>query len=594
MIEPSKTTAEPLFIHGSRGAIFGWLHAPSSYERRAAAIVLCPPLGYEYVCAHHSFRELAVQLADAGFFVFRFDYYGTGDSSGRWDEPGQVAAWMDSIDAAIDEVKTISRCRQVSVAGLRLGGTLALMSAEARTDIDSVVLWCACPSGRSYARDIKMLSATLAQAEPVSVVAPSYPGFDPSAVEAVGFALSGATIEDLNQLKPDEISRCSAERVLMIERNDLKPNDQLARCIAGTGTTVDRVMLPGYQEMMVMPLDSVTPQGMLSAISGWLDSRYPIVREPSLMTRIPASAASALVMVDATRSVREEPVRFGPSGMLFGMMVEPAKSMDDERLPAVLLLNTGGDHHIGPHRLYVPLARELATLGFSVLRMDLDGLGDSGPAPAGPRSEGYPVTALRDLAEGLRFLQTVKGKSRVVAGGMCSGAFHVLRAAREGMSLDGVVAINAPLYYHTGDPFGVAAAQELEARRLRLTVSSPAGWAKVITGKTDFRYNVRAVTRYAMKYAKHSIADIVATATRKGSADSDPMLPSCDTFLIYSRTDAGLFFLETQGATQLRRHRRRKNFRMTVVEGPDHTFRDLRWQRHLANLVTEYLTDRYL
>lgn len=594
MIEASKTTAEPLFIHGSRGAIFGWLHAPSSYERRGAAIVLCPPLGYEYVCAHRSFRELAVRLADAGFFVLRFDYYGTGDSAGRWDDPGQVTAWLDSIDAAIDEVKTRSRCRQVSLAGMRLGGTLALMSAEARTDVDSVVLWCACPSGRSYARDVRVLSTALAQAEPASVVAPSYPGFDASAIEAVGFALSGATIEELDHLKPEDISRCSAERVLMIERNDLKPNDQLARCIAGTGTIVDRVTLPGYQEIMVMPLDSVTPQGMLSAIAGWLDNRYPIVREPSLVTRIPASAASALVPVDATRSVREEPVRFGPSGMLFGMMVEPARLMDDERLPAVLLLNTGGDHHIGPHRLYVPLARELASLGFSVLRMDLDGLGDSGPVSAGPRSEGYPATALRDMAEGLQFLQTVKGKSRVVAGGMCSGAFHALRAAREGMSLDAVIAINAPLYYHPGDPFGLAAARELEARRLRLTVSSPAGWAKVVTGKTDFRYNVRAVTRYAMKYAKRSIADIVATATRKGSVEADSLPTDCDTFLIYSSTDAGLFFLETEGATQLRRRRQQKNFRMTVVEGPDHTFRDLRWQRHLSNLVTEYLTERYL
>ena len=47
--------------------------------------------------------------------------------------------------------------------------------------------------------------------------------------------------------------------------------------------------------------------------------------------------------------------------------------------PWVVLLNAGIIHRIGPNRLYVQLARRLASRGHAVLRFDLAGIGDSEP-----------------------------------------------------------------------------------------------------------------------------------------------------------------------------------------------------------------------
>ena len=60
----------------------------------------CQPLGHEYIRAHRTFNQLAAGLARAGFPVLRFDYSGTGDSSGA-DEMGSVKRWMADVREAM-------------------------------------------------------------------------------------------------------------------------------------------------------------------------------------------------------------------------------------------------------------------------------------------------------------------------------------------------------------------------------------------------------------------------------------------------------------------------------------------------------------
>src|SRR5262245_18911200 len=71
--------------------------------------------------------------------------------------------------------------------------------------------------------------------------------------------------------------------------------------------------------------------------------------------------------------LRDEVVRFGSVEELVGILSHPAAPAQT----AVLLLNAGVLHRIGPHRLHVTLARRLAELGFPALRLDLGGIGDS-------------------------------------------------------------------------------------------------------------------------------------------------------------------------------------------------------------------------
>jgi hypothetical protein len=99
---------QPCFIASTGRPLFAWHHAPPSHLSRGAGVVLCPPLGYEYMSAYRSWRILAARLAALGFDALRVEYDGTGNSDGDHDDPDRVGAWLRSIDCAIDEARTLS------------------------------------------------------------------------------------------------------------------------------------------------------------------------------------------------------------------------------------------------------------------------------------------------------------------------------------------------------------------------------------------------------------------------------------------------------------------------------------------------------
>src|SRR5207248_561102 len=140
---------------------------------------------------------------------------------------------------------------------------------------------------------------------------------------------------------------------------------------------------------------------------------------PAATTLPPHSTARTYV---SQQGVRESvlPIRDQPH--LFGVVSEPPGAAPDA-LPFVVLLNAGSAYRVGPNRLYVSLARRLATHGFRCLRMDLCGLGDSITPHADRENDPYPATAFRDVGLTLKHLRTELGARRVVLMGLCSGAY---------------------------------------------------------------------------------------------------------------------------------------------------------------------------
>ena len=98
---------------------------------------------------------------------------------------------------------------------------------------------------------------------------------------------------------------------------------------------------------------------------------------------------------DDDATLAEQPVILRPYPLLFGVATLPAEG--EVRRRGVILLNSGGDHHIGPRRLYVSLARDWAKRGYTVLRMDLAGLGDSETRPGQPGNDLFPIDAVDDI-----------------------------------------------------------------------------------------------------------------------------------------------------------------------------------------------------
>jgi uncharacterized protein len=129
----------PFYFGEGTRRLFG-AYDPAKGCGAGRAAIICPPWGPDHVVAHAPLRRLAIKLADAGYHVLRFDYFGVGDSAGDIEE-GDLEGWREDTAMAIEEIKSIANIQRVCLVGLRLGATLAVEVAANRSDIDAVVLW---------------------------------------------------------------------------------------------------------------------------------------------------------------------------------------------------------------------------------------------------------------------------------------------------------------------------------------------------------------------------------------------------------------------------------------------------------------------
>jgi alpha/beta superfamily hydrolase len=143
---------EPFYFGSHNRQLFGAYHTPVGASK-SEGVVICPPLFAEFLRCHTCLRRIAEQLSEIGYDVLRFDYFGTGDSAGRFDET-DVHGSLDDIEAAISELVAISGARKISLIGVRFGATLATRVALGR-QIARLILWDPIVEGASYLEQLR-------------------------------------------------------------------------------------------------------------------------------------------------------------------------------------------------------------------------------------------------------------------------------------------------------------------------------------------------------------------------------------------------------------------------------------------------------
>lgn len=221
--------------------LFGAYHAPYAARDRRHGIIMCMPLGQEYVRSHRSFRQLAVNLAAAGFHVLRFDYYGAGDSSGNYED-GNVQQWLDDIDTAIGELKDYGDIRTISAVGLRMGATLALLYGSQRKKLHRLVMWDPVINGRNYLSEVSEMHEDwlkdLLPQPPEDIV-------QNGGQEVLGFPLSTQMAGSIADIDILDVTAMPAEGVLIIESEDHENNTRLAQRFRQQGVSCNKETIPG-------------------------------------------------------------------------------------------------------------------------------------------------------------------------------------------------------------------------------------------------------------------------------------------------------------------------------------------------------------
>ncbi|NNM65270.1 MAG: alpha/beta hydrolase [Burkholderiales bacterium] len=118
--------------------------------------------------------------------------------------------------------------------------------------------------------------------------------------------------------------------------------------------------------------------------------------------------------------MHETTLAFGPDHGLIGTLTLPAAHLDASAAACgMVLFNAGVVHRVGPHRINVKLARELARHGIPTIRFDLHGMGDSLGADG---QLNYQQQVVRDLQAAMDTLQAATRVPHFTLLGFCSGA----------------------------------------------------------------------------------------------------------------------------------------------------------------------------
>lgn len=142
----------------------------------------------------------------------------------------------------------------------------------------------------------------------------------------------------------------------------------------------------------------------------------------------------------ASQSVRDIVHCIGADQGIVAVRTDPAQRAGDT---GVLFLNAGVLHHIGPHRLHVTLARQFAAMGFTGLRLDLSGIGDSRAIPG---TLAFRDSAVADIRTAMDALSTECELRHFLLFGLCSGADNALATATVDPRVTGLVLVDAPAY----------------------------------------------------------------------------------------------------------------------------------------------------
>lgn len=546
-VSAHSSQANPVWFGDKSQPLFGLINFPTGPLK--GTTVICPPLGYEAWTSYQSLRVLAESLASKGFVVLRFDYHGSGDSSGEELQAQRVNAWRSSIQQAVQYLRQLYPKTDVALAGLRFGGTLAAEQA-ASVQVDTVALWDPVVSGRRHVRELKVMAFNDTSEEASDGI-----------MEIAGCLYSPETIQDMSAI---DLTKCAvnARSILLLERDDRPANTALLQHLSATAQ-VDHQAVTGMASMMnVSTEDAQVPLHAITQIVSWLDAQATGAPMDLHQAIEPTKSARTQFKTDDDVLVQDEAVYIPPLG-LFAMLGQPANQQPKH---IVIFLSSGTEHRIGPGRAWIHLSRHMNQLGVATLRIDFDGVGESPVRGTARNVRPYDPQFFDDIRDCISFLRS-KGFEHITVLGLCSGAWM---AVQSGIQLDvnAVVAINPQLYWQQGDPVESL----LQDTRIRCAP-------------------MRAHEKKWERYGVWTALDICGIRPLAGQWLDALVKKKIRTLLAFAEADDGLQYLQMRCKRRLDDVLHSNIVSMVEIAGIDHPMHRHRRRPAMFKAITDFVLD---
>jgi len=189
---------EPFWLDAESRCLYAALHRPATADG-SLGVVFVPPLLHEQPRSRRFMTEVASRLAALGLPCLRFDFFGTGDSSGTGAQL-DFASMRSDLDLAVAALREQTGVERVVLlvwrgAALAMGGWLA----EGRR-VETVVLWEPITDGSAWLLELERADASERAERPG--YRPGVPStIDPADGQLMGFPVSQRLRLDLAQAR---------------------------------------------------------------------------------------------------------------------------------------------------------------------------------------------------------------------------------------------------------------------------------------------------------------------------------------------------------------------------------------------------------
>jgi len=445
-------------------------------------------------------------------------------------------------------------------------------------------------------RECKMMQKVWLDRAPAAVRTDQLVG---NHTELLGQYIDGPSTSRLHTLNLTATEDRPAPRILIFD--DERDTAALALRYRELGAQVDLLPLPEYQSMMQPSWRSAIPHDAIASAAAWVSFELPARKSVAPNSDFIAAGDVALFAQEAF----EQTVSIGRR-QLFGMLCQPlqrtAQSANSENPlwhPAVLITNTGATSHVGEARFGVFLARHLARSGYTSLRIDAAGIGDS-LAEAGTHAATLTLDAMcTDVVSATDWLMT-QGHTEVITVGICSGAYLGLHAAVADPRISGVMAINL-------EQFGFAPGTTLlevgnanpgSTRAHLRSLFKVKKWQEVLRGQTPLAPVLRSLARHAFERMGGYIARLTdgMIGASKAHTVARHMLNRLDQRgmrlrLLYSPLDIGLDEIKSVFGSSRKRLGKLRHASVSVLDNMDHEVLSTKAREAIAQHCEQLLDD---
>jgi uncharacterized protein len=146
-MQQSGEVSAVTFNSGEGHTLFGTLHSPARPREELPVIVLLSPGVKMRVGPGRLYVPLTDALVEMGYRVFRFDFYGLGDSSGELQETMladvynniEVGRYVTDTRSAMQWLRQNTPAKKFILGGLCGGAITALLAAEREPDVEGLL-----------------------------------------------------------------------------------------------------------------------------------------------------------------------------------------------------------------------------------------------------------------------------------------------------------------------------------------------------------------------------------------------------------------------------------------------------------------------